>query len=159
MESYLRRLRRVVGTDLLITPAVQLIVVDANERILYERRGDNGFWGIPSGAAEPGMSFASAAAAELREEVGLDVKEADLVAFGTLSEADLHLFTYPNGDQLHAFSLMFEVRRSDGDVIPDRAETLEAVFAASPPGRLFAPSAAALAVYADYRATGRFQLR
>jgi ADP-ribose pyrophosphatase YjhB (NUDIX family) len=159
VESYLRRLRRHVGPDLLITPAVQLVVVDAEDRILYERRGDNGLWGIPSGAAEPGMSFAGTAVAELREEVGLHVDEADLVPFGTLSEADLHLFTYPNGDQLHAFSVLFEIRRWNGSLTPDGAETLEAVFAAAPPGPMFAPPAAALKVYADYRATGRFQLR
>jgi len=159
MESYLRRLRRVVGSDLLITPAVQLVVVDDDDRVLYERRGDNGLWGVPSGAAEPGMSFAATAVAELHEEVGLSVDEADLVPFGTLSEADLHLFTYPNGDQLHAFSVMFEVRRWSGVVTPDRAETMEAVFSAAPPGPVFSPSAAALAAYADYRATGQFQLR
>jgi 8-oxo-dGTP pyrophosphatase MutT (NUDIX family) len=159
MESYLRRLRRVVGPDLLISPAVQLVVVDDDERILYERRGDNGLWGLPSGGAEPGMSFAATAVAELHEEVGLTVDPADLVPFGTLSEAELHMFTYPNGDRLHAYSVMFEIRRWSGDLTPDRAETLDAVFASAPPGPLFSPSAAALAVYADYRATGRFQLR
>jgi ADP-ribose pyrophosphatase YjhB (NUDIX family) len=159
MESYLRRLRHVVGPELLIRPAVQLVVVDEDERILYERRGDNGLWGIPSGAAEPGLSFAATAVAELREEVGLIVEEADLVAVGTLSEPDLHLFTYPNGDQLHAFSVIFEVRRWAGILLPDGAETLEAVFAATAPGPLFGPPAAALAVYAEYRESGRFQLR
>ena len=104
MESYLRRLREVVGSDLLISPAVQMVVVDADQPILYERRRDNGLWGIPSGVAEPGSSLAATAVTELREEVGLIVDEADLVAFGTLSESDLHTFTYPNGDQLHAFS-------------------------------------------------------
>lgn len=88
-----------------------MVVLDAEERILYERRGDNGRWGIPSGAAEPGSSFASTAVAELREEVGLIVDQADLVAFGTLSEPDLHMSTYPNGDRIQAFSVMFEVRR------------------------------------------------
>jgi hypothetical protein len=33
MESYLRRLRRIVGSGLLISPAVQMVVVDADERI------------------------------------------------------------------------------------------------------------------------------
>ena len=159
MESYLLRLRRIVGSGLLASPAVQMVVVDADERILYERRGDSGLWGIPSGAAEPGSSFASAAVAELREEVGLIVDEADLVAFGTLSEPDLHMFTYPNGDQLHAFSVMFEVRRWGGELTPDRYETMDAVFAAAPPGPMFAPSTAALKVYGDYQATKRFQIR
>lgn len=158
-ESYLRGLRRLVGSRLLLSPAAQMVVVDAEERILYERRGDNGLWGIPSGAAEPGSSFASTAVAELREEVGLIVDEADLVAFGTLSEPDLHTFTYPNGNQLQAFSLMFEVRTWTGELQPDLEETMEAVFAAQPPGPMFAPSAVALQVYADYRATGRFRAR
>jgi ADP-ribose pyrophosphatase YjhB (NUDIX family) len=158
-ESYLLGLRRLVGSRLLLSPAAQMVVVDADERILYERRGDNGLWGIPSGAAEPGSSFASTAVAELREEIGLIVDEADLVAFGTLSEPDLHTFTYPNGHQLQAFSLMFEVRSWTGELRPDLKETMEAVFAAQPPGPMFAPSAAALRVYAKYRATGRFQSR
>jgi ADP-ribose pyrophosphatase YjhB (NUDIX family) len=118
MEAYLRRLRRAVGPGLLISPAVRMVVLDAEERILYERRGDNCRWGIPSGAAEPGSSFASTAVAELREEVGLIVDEADLVAFGTLSEPDLHMFTYPNGDRIQAFSVIFEVRRWAGGSRP-----------------------------------------
>ena len=48
-----------------------MVVLDADERILYERRGESGLWGTPSGAAEPGLSFASIAVAEQREEVGL----------------------------------------------------------------------------------------
>jgi hypothetical protein len=48
MESFLRR---IVGADLLITPAVHLVVIGANECILHEHRSGNGLWG--SSQAQP----------------------------------------------------------------------------------------------------------
>ena len=159
--SYTWQLRQRVGSELLLMPGAQVVVVDERERILFQRRRDSGLWELPAGAAEPGSSFRSTAAQELFEESGLRVREEDLVPFASLSEPDLHVITYPNGDRMHCFALCFEARRWTGTLSPSPDEVIEAVFLdpATPPGALHPPTRAVLDLYAAYRATHTFQAR
>lgn len=159
--SYTWRLRQHVGSELLLMPGAQVVVVDAEDRILYQRRTDSGLWELPAGAAEPGTSFRSTAARELFEESGLQVREDDLIPFASLSEPDIHTITYPNGDRMHCFALCFEAREWAGTLNPDPAEVLEAVFLplATPPTPLQPQTRAALDLYAAYRSTNAFQAR
>lgn len=159
--SYTWQLRQLVGPRLLLMPGAQVVLVDQMERVLFQRRSDSGLWEMPAGAAEPGGSFVSTAIDEVREETGLIVADADLVAFGCLSEPQTHVLTYPNGDQMHCFALCFEARRWSGDIEIDDTEVLEATFAdpATPPGPLQVQTQVVLGMYAAYRMTGRFQAR
>jgi 8-oxo-dGTP pyrophosphatase MutT (NUDIX family) len=154
--SYLWELRQQVGSRLLLMPGAQVLVVDAG-RILFQRSRDTGLWELPAGAAEPGGSFRATAARELYEETGLEVASEDLVPFASLSEADLHTLTYPNGDVLHCFALCFEARRFRGSLRPAADEVLELGFFDEPPGELHPPTQVVLRLYDAYRATGVFQ--
>lgn len=159
--SYTWQLREKVGSQLLLMPGAQVVLVDATDRVLFQRRRDNGLWEIPAGAAEPGGSFRSTAVDEVREETGLMVFEDDLVPFGCLSEPDIHVVTYPNGDRTHCFAMCFEARTWTGDLDLEPSEVVEAVFVdpTTPPGFLQPQTRAVLDMYAVYRATGRFQAR
>ncbi|MFI6678249.1 NUDIX domain-containing protein [Kribbella sp. NPDC050470] len=157
--SYLWELRQHVGSRLLLMPGAQVLVVDDADRMLFQRSRDTGRWELPAGAAEPGDSFRRAAARELQEETGLSVAEDDLVPFATLSEADLHTLTYPNGDVLHCFALCFEARRWTGDLTADPSEVTALAFLAEPPEDLHPPTRLALELYDAYQATGLFQAR
>jgi ADP-ribose pyrophosphatase YjhB (NUDIX family) len=159
--SYTWQLRQHVGSELLLMPGAQVVVVDDQERILFQRRTDSGLWELPAGAAELGASFRSTAAQELFEESGLRVEEDDLVPFASLSEPDLHVITYPNGDRMHCFALCFEARRWTGQLTPAADEVLEAAFLppANPPTPLHPPTRSVLDLYAAYHATGTFQAR
>jgi 8-oxo-dGTP pyrophosphatase MutT (NUDIX family) len=157
--SYLWEIRQEVGSRLLLMPGAQVLVIDDAERVLFQRSRDSGLWELPAGAAEPGGSFRSTAARELFEETGLTVAEEDLVPFASLSEADLHTLTYPNGDVLHCFALCFEARRWTGDLTPDATEVLDLAFFAAPPANLHPPTRVVLDLYAAYRASGLFQAR
>jgi 8-oxo-dGTP pyrophosphatase MutT (NUDIX family) len=121
--SYLWRLRQVIGNDLVLMPGAMLALLDADGRVLFTRRADDGSWCLPAGAAEPGGSFARTALAELSEETGLKVAEKDLIPFGCLSEAELHTIRYPNGDVTHCFALCFLAERWSGDPQPDGEES------------------------------------
>jgi len=157
--SYLWEIRQRVGSRLLLMPGAQVLVVDEAERVLFQRSRDSGLWELPAGAAEPGGSFRTTAARELFEETGLKVAEDDLVPFASLSEADLHTLTYPNGDVLHCFALCFEARHWTGNLTPDADEVAEIGFFSEPPGELHPPPRVVLALYAAYRASGLFQAR
>ncbi|NEA33088.1 NUDIX domain-containing protein [Streptomyces sp. SID13031] len=159
--SYLWQLRQVVGQQLLLMPGAQVVVVDDRDQVLFQQRKDSGLWELPGGAAEPGMSFRETAAQELLEESGLRVEPVDLVPFGSLSEAELHTITYPNGDRLQCYALLFEARQWTGDLVPGADEVIQARFfeAGEAPEPLQPQTEAVWQMYAAYRATGLFQAR
>jgi 8-oxo-dGTP pyrophosphatase MutT (NUDIX family) len=124
------------------------------------KRGDDGHWCLPAGAAEVGGSFAKTAIAEVAEEVGLTLIPDDLVPFGTLSEASDHTIHYPNGDVTHCFAVLFVARSWTGRPAVDGDEAVEARFVepASLPTPTRGPARRAVALFHAYVASGRFQL-
>lgn len=64
-----------------ITPKVgaDAAVFDADDRLLVERRSDDGCWGLISGWVEPGEDPADTVVREAREETGLDIVVRELV--------------------------------------------------------------------------------
>lgn len=97
MSPYMQRLRRAVGTDLVLVPSVAALVRDARGRILLVRSAETQRWGLPAGAVEPGESPQEAVAREVFEETGLRVVEARLVdAVGGAGFRQ----TYPSGDRV-----------------------------------------------------------
>jgi 8-oxo-dGTP pyrophosphatase MutT (NUDIX family) len=155
--SYLWELRRRVGSRLLLMPGAQVLVIDDEDRILLQRSRDSGLWELPAGAAEPGDDFRTTAVRELFEETGLRVDAGELVPFASLSQADVHTLTYPNGDVLQCFALCFEARRWTGSLRPDTDEVLELAFFRQPPDELHPPTRVVLGLYDAYRKTGLFQ--
>jgi 8-oxo-dGTP pyrophosphatase MutT (NUDIX family) len=161
-ESYLGRLRKQIGSELVLMPGAMVVVrrpVDGG--VLFTRRADDGTWCLPAGAAEPGGSFATTAIAELREEAGLTVAEDDLIPFATLSEAELHTILYPSGDETHCFAVCFLAESWHGEPYPDGEEATKIEFAdpAKPPSPIHRPTAHALELLIAYLRSGRFQLR
>lgn len=158
--SYLWRLRQKVGSDLVLIPGAMVFLVDDDGAVLFTRRTDNGTWCLPAGGAETGSNFALTAVTELREETGVVVDPADLIGFGTLSEAELHTVHYPGGDVSHNFAMLFMSRRWTGDPRPDGIETSEMLWAHpdSPPLPLDPPASHALPLFRAYLAGGEFQV-
>ncbi|GAA1587048.1 MULTISPECIES: NUDIX domain-containing protein [Kribbella] len=157
MDPYLAQLRRDVGSRLLLLPGAQVLAIDAGDRILFQRSRDTGLWELPAGGAEPGDSFRGTAAREFAEETGLVVSEEDLVPFASVSRADVHTLTYPNGDRVQCFALCFETRTWTGTLRPAADEVLESGFFVSPPGPLHPPTELVLCLHTAYQRTGLFQ--
>lgn len=158
--SYLWRLRQKVGSDLVLIPGAMVFLVGDDGTVLFTRRADNGTWCLPAGGAEEGGNFAHTAVTEVREETGVLVDPADLIAFGSLSDAELHTVTYPGGDVSHCFAMLFLARRWRGDPRPDGIETTEMLWAdpTSPPTPLDPPAIHALALFRTYLDSGEFQI-
>ena len=76
---------------------VAVLLRDAENRILLEKRKDSGIWGFPGGGIDPGESIKECAIREIKEETGFDIHVERLL--GVYSEPSSRLITFlDNGD-------------------------------------------------------------
>ena len=131
ISDYLRDLRALVGGRLLLLPGVAGIVRDADDRVLFIRRADNGRWGLPAGAIDPGETPAEAVMREVREETGLAVRPTRVA--GVFGGAGFRVH-YENGDDAEYTVVVFDCEVIGGTLHPADGEALEL--------RYFAPNEA-----------------
>jgi ADP-ribose pyrophosphatase YjhB (NUDIX family) len=95
-------------------------IFDADERILLVQRADDASWGLVAGWVEPGEDPAATVVREVREEVGLDVTEVELVAaVGRAASAEYG----PHG----AVALVFLCTVGPGEPVPNH-ESLQVAY-------------------------------
>jgi 8-oxo-dGTP pyrophosphatase MutT (NUDIX family) len=126
MTEYIRRLRRCIGHDLLLSPAAAACIRDPQGRILLQRRSDGAdLWGFPGGAMDPGERADEAVVREVHEETGLQVEPLHLIGVYSTPE---FIFTYPNGDRVQPVTIFFECRIAGGALKPDMQESMDLRF-------------------------------
>jgi 8-oxo-dGTP pyrophosphatase MutT (NUDIX family) len=95
---------------------VGVVVREAGDTILLEKRRDCGWWGLPGGKVEPGESLIDAAVREVLEETGLTVEVTHLI--GVYSDPDGRIVTYPdNGDVVQLIDVVVGARVLSGRII------------------------------------------
>jgi 8-oxo-dGTP pyrophosphatase MutT (NUDIX family) len=156
-DSYLGRLREVVGNRLILMPGARCIIERGDGRILFQKRADNGLWCIPSGYAEVNEDIVRVMLREVREETGLEVLDAK--PWGYSSDPRFETMHYPNGDVVQAFGLDFHASRWSGTLHAEGVET-EALdwFAPDALPPLLEGHLRALARFQTFKRTGEFQL-
>ena len=122
ISKYLRDLRELVGSRMLLLPGVAAIVRDADDRVLFIRRADNGEWGLPAGAIDPGETPAQAVAREVREETGLEVRPTRVA--GVFGGRRFRV-RYENGDEAEYTVIVFDCEVVGGTLSPVDGEALE----------------------------------
>ena len=90
--------------------------------MLLQRRSDDGEWGLPGGAMEPGEEPAESLVREVREETALEVVPERIV--GVYSGPDFRV-SYANGDQAMIVSITFACRSLGGEPRINDDESLE----------------------------------
>ncbi|HUA10799.1 MAG TPA: NUDIX domain-containing protein [Solirubrobacteraceae bacterium] len=123
ISPYLRRLRERVGHDLVLMPAVAVLIWDEEGRVVLVRAADSGLWQTVGGSVEPDEDPLVAAVREAREEAGVDVAIDGVRA--VLGGPEYRL-TYPNGDIVSYVSTVFDAHVVGGVPAPDGDETLDA---------------------------------
>ena len=123
LSPYLERLRRAVGTELVIVPGAAGIVRDADGRVLLLRRADDDRWDLPGGATDPGETPARTAEREVQEESGLRVR-ATRVA-GVFGGGDFRR-TYPDGGNVEGVVVVFHCDVIGGELRPQHGEATDA---------------------------------
>ena len=107
--DYIHELRKLTGPrKLILNCAGALIIKD--DRILFQRRADNGKWGLIGGLLEMNETYEEAAIREIREETGLIVK---LNAF--LGVYHNHNMVWSNGDCAHVISAYYTASIVSGE--------------------------------------------
>ena len=107
--DYIHDLRKVIGhRKIILNCAGALIIRD--DKILFQRRTDNGKWGLIGGLVEMNETYEQAALREIREETGLEVK---LDSF--LGIFHNHDMVWSNGDAAHVISAMFSASILSGE--------------------------------------------
>jgi 8-oxo-dGTP pyrophosphatase MutT (NUDIX family) len=124
-EPFFKWLRPYIGHARWVMPGAAAIVRDEAGRILLQRRGDTGDWGLPAGAMELGERLDQTVIREVQEETGFEVSPVRVV--GVYSSREFN-FTYPNGDAVKAVSTLFECRIVGGELMADGVESLEVRF-------------------------------
>lgn len=62
-----------------LVPAASVVVVDADGRVLLQRRTDNGMWALPGGTMELGESIGDCGIRETYEETGIRIEITGIV--------------------------------------------------------------------------------
>ena len=120
--GYIHELRQRVGHRPIIMVGATVLVINQYDELLMMRRTDNGCWGVPGGALEPGECLEDAARRETREECGLEVGEMTL--FGIFSGAELY-YRYPNGDEVYNVCVVYLTHDVSGEIRVDPGEHSE----------------------------------
>lgn len=111
--DYILQLRQLIGHRPILMVGAAILVVDAQDRLLMMKRSDNGCWGLPGGATEPGEVVEDAAKRETLEETNLEIREMSL--FGVFSGPELY-YKYPNGDEAYNVSIIYLSRDWRGGI-------------------------------------------
>ncbi len=156
-DSYLGKLREIVGDRLILMPGSRVVVEDDAGRILLQHRFDFGIWGVPGGGPEEGEDITTALLRELKEETGLDTNQA--TPFGFASDPAFETITFPNGHRCQYFCLLYAVRRFEGRaVVADNESYAVGWFAPDDLPPMLPNMRRTIEAYVRYRQTGEFQV-
>jgi mutator protein MutT len=122
IAAHIKRLRELVGTELLMLPGAAAVIRDEHDRVLLIRRNDDGTWSLPGGAIDPGESPAAAVAREALEETGLEVRATRVL--GVFGWPRLR-HQYPNGDVVEYLVVIFRCEVIGGALDPQDGEATE----------------------------------
>jgi 8-oxo-dGTP diphosphatase len=120
ISRYLRNLRKKIGTDAVMMPAVSAIIVNDAGEVLLHRSSEDGKWYVIGGALDPGEEPALAAAREAFEETGLIVRPTRLL--GIYVDPPIR---YSNGDVVLYTATAFLCRPIGGKLKVGDDESLE----------------------------------
>ncbi|PGS46512.1 NUDIX domain-containing protein [Bacillus sp. AFS041924] len=124
-ESYIGKLRNLVGNQKLIVPSIRAIIEDQKGNILFIERKGKGGWSMPAGSIELGESIFECLVREVKEETGLEVLSAKVIAiYSNPKYGQKNKF----GDEYQLFEFLFLVDEWKGSLIKNTEETNDAKF-------------------------------
>ena len=99
--DYIHDLRKIIGPRKIILNCAGALII-RDDKILFQRRADNGKWGLIGGLLEMNETYEEAALREILEETGLNVQ---LDSF--LGIYHNHNMVWSTGDAAHVISAYY----------------------------------------------------
>jgi 8-oxo-dGTP pyrophosphatase MutT (NUDIX family) len=119
VSAYIKRLREVVGSELILVPAVSTLVLDEDGRVLLVYERDQDAWSTPGGSVDVDERPEDAARREVLEETGLVVRLDGIVTVLGGPEFRTH---YKNGDEVAYVATVYRGVVVGGSSQPDGEE-------------------------------------
>jgi len=119
-SPYVVRLRRAIGKDLLLLPAVTVLPRDVRGSLLLVREAATHRWITIGGMVEVDEDPADAARREAEEEAGVVVELGAIVA---AQGGPRFRVEYPNGDRAAYVNTVYDATVVSGTPTPDGQET------------------------------------
>ena len=155
-NSYIMRLRKKVGSQLLLNPGGRAIVQNHAQKILLHKNSDFGFWDLPGGGAEEGESAEQCVIREVYEETGLVVERFEPIGFA--SDPELERVIYPNGDIIQGFALILHITRWSGSLQISTESTSLQFFEIDKLPEMRRNIRTTIDKFLEYQRSGKFQL-
>jgi 8-oxo-dGTP pyrophosphatase MutT (NUDIX family) len=155
-DSYILRLRKMVGSQLLLNPGGRAIVQDDVQRILLHKRSDFGFWDLPGGGAEEEESAEQCVIREVYEETGLAVEDFEAIGFASCPERER--VVYPNGDIIQGFALILHITKWSGSLRTSHESTSLEFFEIDNLPEMRQNIRLTIDKFLEYQNSGKFQL-
>jgi ADP-ribose pyrophosphatase YjhB (NUDIX family) len=110
-----------VGQERVIMVVAGAFVFDKENRLLLQKRTDNGQWGLPGGFMELEETVQDTTRREVFEETGLHLGKLEL--FGIYSGPDYNK-TFSNGDQVSLVQFLFTCKDFKGELVESNPESM-----------------------------------
>jgi ADP-ribose pyrophosphatase YjhB (NUDIX family) len=122
--GYIESIRELVGNTPLILVRPSILIINQSGEILLVCHDDL-TWGVPGGLMELGESVEECAAREVKEEIGIYIKNLKL--FGVFSGKELYT-KLKNGHEYYNIVIGYICTDFEGELKPDGIEVLDARF-------------------------------
>lgn len=124
-DDYIKRIRKLIGHEPMLIPHAVVILLDKDNKILFEVRADDGYLDFPGGSVDMGEEVKETAKRELYEETGLIADELELfdVYSGPITK-----YTYFNQDVIYGVDTFYVCRKYHGELKPQKEEVKELLF-------------------------------
>ena len=121
MADYIKDIRQKIGHAPIFCPGSGAIIYQ-NEKVLLQKRADNGKWSIHGGAVELGETYLQGLERELKEEI--NVKPINPQLMGIYTGKNFY-FEYPNGDKIYDSLCVFLVEKYEGNLQMDNDDVAD----------------------------------
>jgi len=156
LQDYIKSIRKLLGHTEISIPGCRILILNSDNKVLLEERTDFKAWGLPGGSADPGEGIVQTIGREALEETGLKIENP--IPFGFSSSPLLERITFPNGDKLHSFNLLFYTREFSGEIALSQESTNIDWFRLNELPTMLPNMKATVEAFQKYLATDRFQI-
>lgn len=124
-DDYIKKIRKLIGHEPMLIPHAVVILLNEENKVLFEVRADDGYFDFPGGSVDLDEEVKETAKRELYEETGLIADELDLfeVYSGPITK-----YTYFNKDVIYGVDTFYVCRKYHGELKPQQEEVKELVF-------------------------------